>query len=153
MKTQDNIRPLHGGDQAAWTSLWSQYLSFYQTKLPEAVYSSTWHRLLDPGEPVWGAFSIANDQPVGLVHHIFHRTAWSLHDTCYLQDLFVASSVRGQGHGRALIAYVRDAARRNNCERVYWLTHESNAEARALYDRVAAPSGFIQYRLPSANRD
>jgi hypothetical protein len=31
-------------------------------------------------------------------------------------------------------------------ERVYWLTHESNATARALYDRMATNAGFIQYR-------
>jgi hypothetical protein len=30
-------------------------------------------------------------------------------------------------------------------ERVYWLTHESNATARKLYDRVAKNTGFIQY--------
>ena len=30
--------------------------------------------------------------------------------------------------------------------RVYWLTHESNDVARALYDKVAERSGFIQYR-------
>jgi hypothetical protein len=30
--------------------------------------------------------------------------------------------------------------------RVYWLTHESNAEAMKLYDRIAERSGFIQYR-------
>jgi ribosomal protein S18 acetylase RimI-like enzyme len=30
--------------------------------------------------------------------------------------------------------------------RVYWLTHETNATAIALYDRVATRSGFVQYR-------
>jgi hypothetical protein len=30
--------------------------------------------------------------------------------------------------------------------RVYWHTHESNATAQALYDRVAEKSGFIVYR-------
>lgn len=30
--------------------------------------------------------------------------------------------------------------------RVYWLTHETNATARILYDKVAEHSGFIVYR-------
>ena len=30
--------------------------------------------------------------------------------------------------------------------RVYWHTHETNATARRLYDRVAERSGFIVYR-------
>jgi hypothetical protein len=31
---------------------------------------------------------------------------------------------------------------------VYWLTAESNARARALYDRVATRSGMIHYQVP-----
>jgi hypothetical protein len=31
--------------------------------------------------------------------------------------------------------------------RVYWTTHESNATARRVYDRVAANGGFIRYEL------
>ncbi len=37
-------------------------------------------------------------------------------------------------------------ASRQGCSRVYWLTHETNATAMRLYDRVAERSGFIQYR-------
>ena len=29
--------------------------------------------------------------------------------------------------------------------KVYWLTHESNAAARLLYDQVAQFGGFIRY--------
>jgi transposase len=29
---------------------------------------------------------------------------------------------------------------------VYWNTHETNATARSLYDKVATRSGFSQYR-------
>ena len=32
------------------------------------------------------------------------------------------------------------------CSRVYWLTHEANADAIVLYEKVAERSGFIQYR-------
>jgi hypothetical protein len=32
--------------------------------------------------------------------------------------------------------------------RVYWLTHETNATARKLYDKVAELSGFLVYRKP-----
>jgi hypothetical protein len=30
----------------------------------------------------------------------------------------------------------------------YWLTHETNAVARRLYDRLATNLGFIQYQYP-----
>jgi GNAT superfamily N-acetyltransferase len=65
---------------------------------------------------------------------------------CYLQDLFTAEGARGRGVGRALIEAVCDAARDAGASRVHWLTHETNTDARALYDRVAERSGFIQYR-------
>jgi GNAT superfamily N-acetyltransferase len=63
-----------------------------------------------------------------------------------LQDLFVAEVARGQGLGRALIEAVYREARAAGASRVYWLTHETNATARALYDKLADRPGFIQYR-------
>jgi len=47
--------------------------------------------------------------------------------------------------GRALIAAVYREADLRGADRVYWLTHETNVGARALYDRVARRSGFIHY--------
>jgi GNAT superfamily N-acetyltransferase len=63
-----------------------------------------------------------------------------------LQDLFVADDVRKLGLGRALIEAVEQVARATGASRVYWLTHESNAVARALYDKLSESHGFIQYR-------
>lgn len=140
------IRPIEPGDRAEWTQLWKAYLAFYETVLSDEVYASTWSRLLDPNEPTWGALALQDGVPVGLVHWIYHRHNWTIADTCYLQDLFVAPEGRGRGIGSALIDHVAADATAMGSSRVYWLTHESNATARALYDRVAQRSGFIQYR-------
>ena len=82
----------------------------------------------------------------GIVHYLFHRSCWTIGDYCYLQDLYVAEEARNLGLGRALIAAVEDKARAAGASRVYWLTHETNAVARSLYDKLADRSGFIQYR-------
>jgi GNAT superfamily N-acetyltransferase len=141
------IREIEPGDRARWAELWTAYLAFYETTLPPEVYEETWRRLLDPNEPVWGALSLdGSGQLVGLVHFLYHRTAWAVGDTCYLQDLFVDPAMRGGGHGRALIEHVYAKARAHGAVRVYWHTNENNATARRLYDSVAAYSGFIQYR-------
>lgn len=141
------IRAMTLSDRPAWTALWRDYLAFYETVLPEDVYETTWARLHDPAEPVWGALAFdESGRAVGLVHYLYHRTAWAIAETCYLQDLFVAAEVRGGGHGRALIDHVADRARRHGAVRLYWMTHETNATARKLYDAVAERSGFIQYR-------
>jgi GNAT superfamily N-acetyltransferase len=140
------VRMLQEEDEAPWRALWTQYLDFYGSSVDAAVYRRTWSRLLDPAEPVFGALAIADGEAVGLVHYIFHRSTWTVGDYCYLQDLFVAPAARGGGHGRALIAHVYSEAAAVGASRVHWLTHESNATAIALYERVAERSGFIQFR-------
>ena len=93
---------------------------------------------------VLGAF--LDDTLVGIVHYLFHRSTWTIGDYCYLQDLFTAPEARGQGAGRALIEAVYDRAEVAGASRVYWLTQETNATARTLYDTLADRPGFIQYR-------
>ena len=57
-----------------------------------------------------------------------------------------ASKARGLGVGATLIKTVESAARAADASRLYWLTKEDNRTARALYDKLAERSGFIQYR-------
>jgi len=141
-----SIRPLQRNDHEDWLRLWRGYQEFYRVEIPEATSAVVFERLLDPAEPMNGALALRDGRVVGLVHHIRHRSCWTVGDYCYLQDLFVDREVRGGGVGRALIDYVYQVAAAQQCSRVYWLTHESNAEAMVLYNRVADRSGFVQYR-------
>ena len=40
------IRPLTATDEAAWRTLWTGYLEYYESTLPEEIYQSTFQRLL-----------------------------------------------------------------------------------------------------------
>ena len=80
------------------------------------------------------------------MHFIYHPSCWTETDYCYLQDLYVAEDHRGGGLGRALIEHVYARAAADGCDRVHWLTQETNYPGRQLYDRIATRSGFIQYR-------
>lgn len=142
------IRPLEQGDHDDWQRLWRAYLKFYETELPQEIYAATWQRLLSPGEyEPKGFIALADGRAVGLTHYMYHRSGWSLANKCYLQDLFVDPAMRGGGVGAALIEAVREAAEEAQAGEVYWLTHESNAKARRLYDHVAKNTGFLKYRL------
>ncbi|MCJ7955673.1 MAG: GNAT family N-acetyltransferase [Pseudomonas sp.] len=146
--SQIQIRPVTAADHAAWLPLWQAYLGFYQTKLADAVTQSTWQRFLDPSEPTHAALAWDGERAVGLVHFIYHRSNWSIENSCYLQDLLVTPDQRGTGVGRKLIESVYAQARQDGCAKVHWLTHETNATAIQLYERIAERPGFIQFRNP-----
>jgi GNAT superfamily N-acetyltransferase len=142
------IRPLQQSDHADWRRLWTAYLEFYKATVPEEVYATTWQRLFDGGEFEPRGFIAALDgKAVGLVHYLFHRSCWSLVNNCYLQDLFADPAIRGRGVGAALIKAVQDEAGKVGVKNVYWMTHETNATARKLYEHVARRTGFIEYDL------
>ena len=140
------VRPLRSDERAGWEPLWQGYLAFYKASVKPDVTETTWARLHDPGEPMHVLGAFLSGKLVGIVHYILHRSTWTIGNYCYLQDLFTADEARGQGAGRALIEAVYDRAREAGASRVYWLTHETNHTARALYDKVADAPGFMQYR-------
>lgn len=140
------IRPIGPDERAAWEPLWSGYLTFYDSVLPQQATDIAWQRMHDPAEPMHGLGAYAGDTLIGIAHYLFHRSFWTVGDYCYLQDLFVAEAARGKGAGRALIRAVEAEARRAGASRIHWLTMENNHAARALYETLAERSGFIQYR-------
>ncbi len=82
---------------------------------------------------------------VGIVHYLFHSVTWSLTERCYLEDLYVADGARGSGIGRRLMEAVFAIGDEQGADQTYWWTHETNATARRLYDRVGGVTPFIKY--------
>ena len=144
------IRAVAASDYAQWLPLWQGYNAFYgrtgASALDPAVTASTWRRFFDAAEPVYALVAESQGTLVGLAHYLCHRSTTLLGPICYLQDLFTAAAQRGRGIGGALIAAVYARAAAAGAARVYWQTHESNASARRLYERLAERSGFIVYR-------
>ncbi len=142
------IRPLAPGDEAEWRRLWTGYLEFYETSVPEEIYQTYFARLLgDDPQDFHGLVAQTPDgRLVGLTHYVFHRHGWRVENVVYLQDLYVDPDVRGTGAGRALIEAVYDAADAAGCPSVYWLTQDFNSVARQLYDRIATQTPFIKYQ-------
>lgn len=140
------IRPLEKADHADWHRLWTDYLTFYETTLPEEIFVSTFERLTDPERVNQNALVAELDgKIVGLTHYITHAHNWQATDVVYLQDLYADPEVRGKGIGRALIEGVYAAADANRTPTVYWMTQDFNTEARKLYDRIAKLTPFIKY--------
>ncbi|MBE9537749.1 MAG: GNAT family N-acetyltransferase [Proteobacteria bacterium] len=143
------IRPLCASDEAQWRRLWTGYLEYYESTLPEEVYRSSFDRMLsDEDNEFKGLIALLDGKPIGLVHYLFHRHGWKLENVCYLQDLFVDKALRGTGAGRALIEAVYEKADAAGCPSVYWLTQHFNEVGRRLYDRVGKQTPFIVYNRP-----
>jgi len=140
------IRPIQPADRPEWRRLWTAYLEFYQSSVPDAVYDATFDRLCsDKHLDQCGFLALQGDRPVGLVHYIYHAHNWRIEQVCYLQDLYADPAVRGMGVGRKLIEAVYAAADADGCPSVYWLTQDFNTQARKLYDRIATLTPFIKY--------
>lgn len=144
------VRAVRDADFPQWRVLWDGYNAFYgrsgDTALPPEITRMTWSRFFDGYEPMHALVAEIEGRLVGLSHFLYHRSTIQIPPTCYLADLYTADEVRGQGVGRALIGAVYEHARHAGSPRVYWQTHETNATAMRLYDKVAERSGFLVYR-------
>lgn len=145
------IRGVQSDDKMSWLELFQQQVLFHENRidyLSTEQYEITWRRLLDPTSSICGLVAHYNGVIVGIAHYLFHPSTWTLHDYCYLQDLFVHSSVRGKGIGRKLLEEVHQIAKIHESPRLYWVTKSSNEQARVLYDSFIPASDMVQYLLP-----
>jgi GNAT superfamily N-acetyltransferase len=144
------IRELRREDYDGWIQLWSGYLRFYRAEIGERVTRTTFERLCDATDGMFGLVAVdADGQLVGLAHAIVHPSTWALEGYCYLEDLFVARPARGGGVAKQLIEATAAVARERGAQRVYWHTQQFNGAARSLYDTVGQLTSMVVYERES----
>jgi len=147
------IRPPSASELSEWKDLWDSYLVFYETERSPEHSESLWQRILDPESIIRCHVALQGGHLIGLVHFLPHEDTWSSYPICYLQDLYVDASHRGEGIGAKLIASVVEYAGLRGWSAVYWLTADDNHQARVLYDKLAGgSSGFIHYEIDTGSK-
>lgn len=68
---------------------------------------------------------------------------------CLLKELYVCSSARSQGAGKALMAWVARYAWEHGCRRIDWPVKASNTRGQAFYESLGAERVVdrLSYRL------
>lgn len=70
----------------------------------------------------------------------------------FLEDLFVVTSARGRGLGKALLVELAKLATSRGCGRLEWSVLDWNSRAIGFYDSLGASAvrGWIPYRIDGA---
>ena len=144
------VRKIASTDYDQWLDLWRGYLEFYKSEVSDEITANTWHKLNDSKSLITGFAAEVDSKVYGIAHCFLRPSTWHPVGYLYLEDLFVDPTYRGAGVGRALLGKAAESGKEIGAERLYWITKEDNAQARALYDSFVkgAASGFIQYEYP-----
>jgi len=99
-----------------------------------SVLASRAHQLLAGGDT---AVLLVGDGPDGLAILRFRVAIWSSGLECYLAELYVVPSRRGQGLGRALMEEALRYARKRGADTMDIGVDEPDVVARRLYESLA----------------
>ncbi|WP_255593365.1 N-acetyltransferase [Acidovorax sp. sic0104] len=116
----------------------------------DAVRAHLHGRLLAAGSPLYLAVAARADgtlaglAAVVLLHSLVDPGADS-GGQCLIKELFVSERARGEGVGRALMAWAARFALEHGCARMDWNVKASNQRGIAFYERLGA--GLVADRL------
>jgi len=97
------------------------------------VLAARLRQLLDHGDT---AVLVGGDGPDGVAVLRFRPALWSSGQECYLAELYVVPTRRGQGLGRAIMEAALDEARRRGSDSMDIGVDEPDVAARRLYESL-----------------
>ncbi|MEP5727894.1 MAG: GNAT family N-acetyltransferase [Sulfitobacter sp.] len=142
------IRQATAEDRAEWGALFEAYCQFGGAEQTSEMRDRVWAWIHSPTAQTL-CFVAENDrgEVVGFVHFRPYERPMPATKGAYIDDMFVAPSMRGQRVVDRMIEAVGGYARDQGWDVVRWMTSETNYRARAVYDRHATKSNWITYQL------
>lgn len=142
------VREPSNKDFFAWLDLYAGYGDFYKTTLSDEKALLVWSWLMDDANPLRALVATVDGGAlVGLVHYRQYPRPLDGSTGMYIDDLFVAPTLRGNGIGNDLIGEVRSRAAAVGCSTVRWITAPDNKWARTVYDEVARTTDWVTYEI------
>lgn len=141
-----DIKPLEKSDYKGWLPLWEANCL---GRIEQAVTNQTWQRICDPDSPVKGFGAHVDGKLAGIVHYILHPITGKLEPAAYMQDVFVADSMRRKGIARALVERLALEGREQGWARLYWMAESDNIAAQNLYKTLGIKVDFTLHILPT----
>jgi GNAT superfamily N-acetyltransferase len=142
------VRPVSESDYEAVLPYIAEYQRFYEAEPDEERNRAFFRRFIAPSEDgiLLGAWH--NNRLVGFACVYWTFSSTRAAEVAVMNDLFVDSTVRGLGIGKALIETSAEAARARGCLHLEWLTHIDNRGAQRLYERFQADrSAWFGYEI------
>ena len=143
-----SVLPPVPSDRAEWEALYRGFRDHY--KLPDNpdAIERVWTWITTPGGPLEGRVArLGSGEMVALMH--FRDVPRPFHGILggYMDELYVAESVRGTGVAAIMLDALRDIGRARGWRDVRWITSESNPRSCAFYDRETSRTKFVTYEI------
>ncbi len=111
----------------------------------EAEFLDRWRRQAAEGYHLAGLFD--RNEPVALAGYRVQENL--VHGRfLYVDDLVTDAALRGHGHGKRLIAYLRDQARALGCRKLLLDTPLSNELGHRFYFRCGLLASALRFNTP-----
>ena len=76
------IRPIRKEDREAWLPLWRGYNDFYRNEPTDEVTHTTFRRLCEGSDGLYGLVAEDDGALLGLAHAVFHPSTWTTGTYC-----------------------------------------------------------------------
>lgn len=143
------IREATEADLEALMPLLRGYCDFYESNPSDAGLEAMARDVIAaPDDEAFLLVATDDDEVIGFALNQWKWSSLRGARVAVLDDLFVATRARGQGHADALIEAVAEVARRHGAPAISWFTMPDNKRAHAVYDRVGGVAEtLLEYEL------
>src|SRR5664279_4661585 len=151
IRTNTSLVGPHAGMFDAWFALYERYAAGRGARPDRRIGGMLWRWLLDGTYRVAGVIAVdSRKEIVGFAHYRPYPNTLNGTEACWLDDIYVAESLRDSDLMERLVEQVCNTARKRGWSEVNWVSADEPA-LRGVYDRIATRTELATYRIALAS--